>query len=75
MDNAQKICNQLWIWYKRCRDTKKDYDAWDQLLDDGIGIVDQYKDNKTDYVFASEMYLLFLNRIVTREGIYKQYEQ
>ena len=66
-DNAQKICNQLWIWYKRCRDTKKDYDAWESLLNDGEGIVNQYKGNEDEYVFARDMFLLFLDRVERRE--------
>lgn len=66
-DNAQKICNQLWTWYKRCRDKEKDNAAWERLLNDGEDIVNQYRGNEDDYVFARDMFLLFLDRVERRE--------
>lgn len=62
-DNAQKISGQVWQWYKQCRDTKKDNDEWVRLLNKGQVIVDQYKEREADYIFARDMYLLFLDRI------------
>lgn len=62
-DNAQKISGQVWQWYKQCRDTKKDNDEWVRLLNKGQAIVDQYKEQEADYIFARDMYLLFLDRI------------
>lgn len=62
-DNAQKISGQVWQWYKQCRDTKKDNDEWVRLLNKGQAIVDQYKEREADYIFARDMYLLFLDRI------------
>lgn len=62
-DNAQKISGQVWQWYKQCRDTKKDNDEWVRLLNNGQAIVDQYKEREADYIFARDMYLLFLDRI------------
>lgn len=62
-DNAQKISGQVWQWYKQCRDTKKDNDEWVRLLNKGQAIVDQYKEREADYIFARDMYLLFLARI------------
>ena len=66
-DNAQKISNQLWIWYKKCRDEEKDNAAWESLLNDGEGIVNKYKGNEDDYIFARDMFLLFLDRVERRE--------
>lgn len=63
-DNAQKINGQVWQWYKQCRDTKKDNDElWVRFLNKGQAIVDQYKEREADYIFARDMYLLFLARI------------
>lgn len=62
-DNAQKISGQVWQWYKQCRDTKKDNDEWVRLLNKGQAIVDQYKEREADYIFARDMYLLFLDQI------------
>ena len=63
-DNAQKISGQVWQWYKQCRDTKKDNDElWVRFLNKGQAIVDQYKEREADYIFARDMYLLFLERI------------
>ena len=63
-DNAQKIIGQVWQWYKQCRDTKKDNDElWVRFLNKGQAIVDQYKEREADYIFARDMYLLFLARI------------
>lgn len=62
-DNAQKISGQVWQWYKQCRDTKKDNDEWVRLLNKGQAIVDQCKEREADYIFARDMYLLFLDRI------------
>ena len=62
-DNAQKISGQVWQWYKQCLDTKKDNDEWVRLLNKGQAIVDQYKEREADYIFARDMYLLFLDRI------------
>lgn len=62
-DNAQKISGQVWQWYKQCRDTKKDNDEWVRLLNKGQAIVDQYKEREADYIFARDIYLLFLDRI------------
>lgn len=63
-DNAQKIGGQVWQWYKQCRDTKKDNDeSWVRLLGKGQAIVDQYRGCEVDYIFARDMYLLFLDRI------------
>lgn len=67
MDNAQKISNQLWIWYKKCRDAEKDNDTWENLLNEGENIVNQYKDDEDDCVFARDMFLLFLDRVERRE--------
>jgi hypothetical protein len=65
MDDAQKISSQLWIWYKKCRDTEKDDTMWNMLLDEGEGIVNQYKGD--DYIFARNMCLAFLDRVERME--------
>lgn len=60
-DNAHKISNQLWNWYKKCRDSRKDKMLWERFLKDGEAIVKQYQGD--DYIFARDMYLLFLDRV------------
>ena len=49
-DNAQKISNQLWIWYKTCRDEEKDNVAM-SLAIAAIKYADLLPNRSSDYVF------------------------
>lgn len=65
MDHAQKISAELWKWYKACRDAEKDQGTWERYLDEADRIIRQYEG--MDYIFARDMFLLFLDRIERME--------
>lgn len=72
MDHAQKISAELWKWYKACRDAEKDQGTWERYLDEADRIIRQYEG--MDYIFARDMFLLFLDRIECMERKKKEGE-